>query len=456
MNAWILAGEIAFLFIIFFFAWFSLVSLIEKEMRAFVRSTSFLLFLLLLDILFLLVPLPVKTYLFAGSALSFFCCILLLLFRSLPRTSVRITGSQKKIDERDVIFARFDLQEGTQAFKEYYASHPEFRSIDRKIRSLPDLFDIAHNKKDPQLFSLAEAEFDFLEHQLTEVDGRTSPVQQISSEEQNAALIKRIIRYLGSDISGIAPLDQSYVYSHTGRGPDVYGKEIEIDHLFAIVFAMEMDPTMVATAPKAPVVVETGRQYIETARIAIILAKFIRRMGYPARAHIAGSNYQAVLPPLGGLAGLGEIGRMGTLITSRFGPRARLGLVTTSMPLRTDRPKSLGIQEFCEKCKKCALNCPAQAIPHGGKKQENGVHKWVLNREECYRYWRKVGTDCAVCMHVCPYSKPDRPFHRFIQRLTSRSTAAQYLSIWGDDFFYGRRPSRKNPPKSLTLPFQML
>jgi len=446
MNVWIIIGEIVFLFIILFFVWFSFVSLLEKEKKAFVRSTILLAFFLSLNILFLLFAPPVRTYIFAGAALFFFGLLVWLLFWPAPRQSIQIVGDQKKIDERDVIFARFDIHEGMKNFKEYYARHPEFQTIDEEIRRLPDLFDPSHNKKDPVLFALAEAEFDFLEHQLTEVHGKPVSRRVLFSKEENAHLIKKIIQYLGTDVSGIAPLDQSYVYSHTGRGPDTYGKEIQLDHGFAIVFAVEMDLAMVAAAPKAPVVVETGKQYVEAARIAIILANFIRRIGYPARAHIAGSNYQAVLPPLGWKAGLGELGRIGTLITSKFGPRARLGLVTTSLPLKPDKPRTLGIQDFCEKCKKCAVNCPAQAIPHGEKMEENGVLKWVLNREECYRYWRKAGTDCAVCMYVCPYSKPVNLFHDFIRGLAAKSSSAQTLSVWGDDFFYGRKPQRKKFP----------
>jgi len=444
MNIWVVAGEIALTLLILFFAWFSFVSLYEKEKKALVRSTIFLILFLSLNILFLVVSSPLRTYLFAFMVVSSSFFILWLLISPTPKKTIEIVGDQNKIDERDVIFARFDCQEGTQVFKDYYASHPEFESVDSQIRQMPDLFDPSHNKKDPSLFSLAAAEFDFLEHQLTEVDGKTGLERVTSTEEDNSTLVKQIIKYLGSDLCGIAELDQSYVYSHTGRGPDMYGKEIVLDHLFAIVFAVEMDLAMVAAAPRAPVVVETGKQYVECARISIIMANFIRRIGYSARAHVAGSNYQAMLPPLGWEAGLGELGRIGTLITTRYGPRARLGLVTTSLPMKPDKPKTLGVQDFCEKCRKCAENCPAQAIPDGEKKEENGVLKWVLNREECYRYWRKAGTDCAVCMYVCPYSKPANLFHNSIRTLAAKSSLAQSLSVWGDDFFYGRKPSRKN------------
>ena len=153
-----------------------------------------------------------------------------------------------------------------------------------------------------------------------------------------------------------------------------------------------------------------------------------------------------MLPPLAWLAGLGELGRLGILITSKYGPRARLGLITTDLPLVEDKSKKFGIQNFCQKCQKCARNCPAQAIPYEEKKEENGVLKWGLDREECYKYWRKAGTDCALCIYVCPYSKAHNAFHTFVRRMAQNSSAGQSLSVWADDFFYGRTPLRRKSP----------
>jgi ferredoxin len=443
MTFLVTAGMIIAIFTAMFFGWFALVSLREGEKRALLRSAVICLFLISLIVYFLLMPVSLNKFLFAGivvlTALFFLC----LFVSPVPREEIEIVGSQKKCDERDVIFARFDLVEGTERFREYYDNHPELESIDREIRELPDLFASSHMIKGRIPFSLAAAEFDFLEDLLPLVDGRIKEDAVSDSEMDNSRLIKKVVKYLGSDLCGIAPLKQSYVYSHAGRGPDVYGSEIVLDHPYAIVFAVEMDPAMVAVAPRAAVVVETGKQYVEVAKISIILAGFIRRLGYPARAHIAGSNYQAILPPLGWEAGLGELGRSGSLITTKYGLRARLGLVTTSLPLKPDKPKVLGIQNFCEKCRKCALNCPVQAIPHGRKEEENGVLKWVLKREECYRYWRKAGTDCAICMYVCPYSKPANLFHDLIRKITARSSLMQSLSVLGDDVFYGKKPLRK-------------
>lgn len=83
---------------------------------------------------------------------------------------------------------------------------------------------------------------------------------------------------------------------------------------------------MVSNAPFPPTVIETGRKYLECAFISIIIANYIRNLDYSARAHIAGSNYQGILPPLAYLAGLGELGRIGIIVTEEYGPRVRLDL----------------------------------------------------------------------------------------------------------------------------------
>jgi ferredoxin len=201
-----------------------------------------------------------------------------------------------------------------------------------------------------------------------------------------------------------------------------------------------MDYGVIATAPQAPVIVETARKYVEAARIAIIAADWIRRLGYPARAHMAGSNYQAVLPALAWEAGLGEVGRIGILMTPEHGPRVRLGLVTTSIPLETDPVRNWGMQDFCRICKKCAVNCPSEAIPYGDKQEENGSVRWIIDREACYEFWRQCGTDCSRCLSVCPYSKPANALHSAVRFAAAHSRAAQRISLWGDHLFYGTRP----------------
>ena len=82
---------------------------------------------------------------------------------------------------------------------------------------------------------------------------------------------------------------------------------------------------------------ESARRYLDSGAIAVQLALFLKGIGYRARAHIDG-NYRVVCPLVARDAGLGEIGRMGILMTPALGPRVRIAVVTTDFPLVPDRP----------------------------------------------------------------------------------------------------------------------
>ena len=145
------------------------------------------------------------------------------------------------------------------------------------------------------------------------------------------------------------------------------------------------------------------------------------------------------MPAVAHDAGLGELSRMGYLISSKLGARVRLGGVTTDLPLLTDTPVVLGVQDFCDVCLKCATNCPSGSIPDGPKTTVRGVEKWQLNAESCLRYWRLAGTDCGLCMRVCPFSHPPTFVHNLVRKQIARSGIARRVSVWGDDLLYGRR-----------------
>jgi epoxyqueuosine reductase QueG len=237
------------------------------------------------------------------------------------------------------------------------------------------------------------------------------------------------------------------VYTHVGRGTGVYGEEIVLDHERALAFTVEMDHAVMASAPEAPVVAESARQYVESARIAVQLASLIRDAGYPARAHIDG-NYRVIAPLVARDAGLGEIGRMGLLMTPGLGPRVRLGVVTTTLRLEPDPPgDDLSMLDFCLVCRKCAESCPPGAIPEGDRLPEEGALRWRIDSESCFRYWNVVGTDCGKCMSVCPYSHPDNAAHNLMRWATRRSGAARRVLLRLDDLFYGRKPASR--PTSL-------
>ncbi|MBN1222456.1 MAG: reductive dehalogenase [Candidatus Aminicenantes bacterium] len=445
MSFWVFVGEVTLLFVLGFFFIFTVDNFLLKEHRAFRRALQLFLMFFLGNILLFTIPGVLKNLLFLGIFLLGIGAFVFIYFAQAPHEEMKVIGEQKRIDERDTIFSRFDLKERSKAYKDYYERKSGLRNTDEEIRKFPEILSPEHIKKNPILFTLTAAETDFTRLHVRYVTGEVSPDKIELSPFDNTRHIKNILKFFGADTSGVCELDQAYVYSHVGRGPEPYGSEIALAHKYAIVFAVPMDIPMIATSPKAPVIVETERKYVEVSKIALIVSDLIRRMGYPARAHISGSNYQAILPPLGWKAGIGEIGRIGILITEKYGPRVRLGLITTDLPLTPDSPKKNGIQDFCNICKKCAINCPAQAIPHGNKVEENGVLKWVINREGCYRFWRKAGTDCAMCLYVCPYSKPNNSFHTFIRNTISRTLTAQKVALRADDYFYGKNPLPREP-----------
>ena len=251
---------------------------------------------------------------------------------------------------------------------------------------------------------------------------------------------------------GIAELQPYHVYSHIGRGSGEYGAPITLTHRYAISFSVEMHHAMVGTGPAAPTVLESARQYVEAAKIAVELGNLVRSQGYPARAHIDG-NYRVIAPLVARDAGLGEIGRMGLLMTATLGPRVRLGVVTTDLPLvPDDRSDDTSIIDFCRLCKKCADVCPVRAIPQDDRKEIDGVLRWRINADLCYRYWCAVGTDCGRCMAVCPYSHPNNAMHNLARWAVQRSGVARRTMLWLDDLFYGRIPPPMPAPSWVPRP----
>ncbi len=352
-----------------------------------------------------------------------------------------------RFDERDIPFSRVRLRPGTPEYASYYAMRPENLGIDDEIRALPGLLSNGAALADPALFASAEGSFFLTEALHGAVDGPVSEERAPCDPQRMSEYLKSLALYYGARTVGVTELCPYHLYSHIGRDFSRYGEPIPFEPGFAIAFTVEMDERMVRSAPNAPAVMESGRQYVEAARIAVQLAATIRKMGYPARAHIDG-NYRLVAPLVARDAGLGEIGRMGLLMTPRLGPRVRLGVVTTSLELVADRPtRDTTILDFCERCRKCADNCPARAIPAGDRTEIEGVLRWRIDGDACFRYWSTAGTDCARCMSVCPYSHKDNPAHNAVRWGIRRSALFRRAAVRLDDVFYGRRPTpRPGPP----------
>ncbi len=415
------------------------VSFFEKEKRALRISLS----------LSFLLPIP---YLAAGLlriahrdlfswilvALTF--AIALLLFLPLRKSSVEDDEvPSSRVDERKMIFARANLKEGSERFDEFYRNNPHFKVLDDGFRRKPGLLSPESKLYNPVTFESADASFFTLESMLDAVDAEVAEKRIDLEPEYVTEYIKKWAKKLGALDVGVTELKDYHLYSHRGR-TEPYGEPIEKTHEYAVAFTVEMDRDMIRCAPEGPTIMESAQRYLEAGAIAIQVAAFIRNIGYSARAHID-ENYHVICPLVARDAGLGEIGRIGLLITPKYGPRVRISVVTTSIPLVTDKRKRVdSVIDFCMYCSKCANACPVEAIPFGDREENNGVNRWCINREACYTFWCQTGTDCARCISVCPYSHPNNLFHNIIRFGIRNSYVFRRLAVILDDLFYGKKP----------------
>jgi reductive dehalogenase len=427
------------------FGYFAIVSFKEREIRAAKISLGLGIASSTIFALLVFSPFVIKGLIFIllliGFVLSFY-----LFLQPIGRVNPGNDIPKTRFDERDIMFARGRLMPGTPEYDSYYVMRPENKEIDDHTRSKPGLLEPGSLYANPFLFAVPKASFQLTEALRDFSDGPVAETKLDLEPERMSNYLKEIAHYYGAVDVGITSLEPYHVYSNVGRGIGDYGSEIKIEHSFAIVMTVEMDHEMIGTGPKPTATMESAKQYVEAARICVQLANAIREMGYSARAHIDG-NYQVIAPLVARDAGLGEIGRMGLLMTPRLGPRVRIGVVTTDLPLIPDQRKSnLAVIDFCNICKKCASNCPSKSIPFDDRQEIDGVLRWKINAETCFHYWNVVGTDCGRCMAVCPFSHPDSFSHNVIRWGISKSGAFRRVALSLDDLFYGKKPDWKEPP----------
>lgn len=303
------------------------------------------------------------------------------------------------------MFARMAYKNSSPQYEDYYSRNKDKQAIDDEIRKKPNLCSPGTQTYDPVYSPIADANFQFLSDIRKFSEGKVNPVKVPVVKEEISQKLKDLAIQYGAVLSGIASMEDYHYYSHRGRHPEVYGQEVDPNkHKWGIVFAVEMDKDMIDQAPLLAEVIETSSKYVLAAMIGMQLSYYLRLLGYDARNHMD-ANFLTVLPLVGRDAGLGEIGRNGILTTKDYGSRVRLGLVTTDLELVPDKPVEFGLQDFCQTCNLCARRCTGGAIPRGDKSIIDGVERWQIVQEDCYRTWRDVGTDCGICIKVCPFSK---------------------------------------------------
>jgi reductive dehalogenase len=351
---------------------------------------------------------------------------------------------KSRLDERTIMFSRAALKPDTEHFEKYYEEFPEHRENDDRFRRMPGLMSPASGKFERLSFSAADASFETVGQLAALVNGDPAEDPHEVSPAVVTDFLMGWMKKLGAVSSGVTLLKDEHLYTTQGRG-EGWGRPIERRHRFAIAFSVEMDHRQMGTAPEGPTLMESSEQYLHAGTIATQVAVFIRNLGWPAEAHID-ANYKVVCPLVGKDAGLGEIGRMGLLMTPELGPRVRLAVVTTDLPLLTnDRCHDASVLHFCSICRKCADICPPKAIASGDRQEISGSKRWRVDSEACFSYWCAMGTDCGQCMRVCPYSHPDTGLHNLVRLGLRNSALFRHFALKMDDLIYGRKPEPMQP-----------
>ncbi|TRX63287.1 4Fe-4S dicluster domain-containing protein [Carboxylicivirga sp. M1479] len=349
------------------------------------------------------------------------------------------------IDERTVMFARNEIKPNTERYDSFYKEHPDLKENDDNFRQLPGLLSKHSTFYNPLAYEASDAIFHIVDSLHKHVEGDVKEQAKSIDPKDYQKFITEWTKKSGAKSVGFTKMKDYHWYSVGGRG-ERYGKPIEQKHTVGIAFTVEMDHEMVKPAPKSSIIMESATQYLQAGIIATQLAQFIRNSGFEARAHIDG-NYQVVAPLVARDANLGEIGRMGLLMTEKLGPRVRVGVVTTNMPLDTvERAYNNSFEDFCDKCLKCATNCPASAISDQPKEMIKDVNRWQINSEKCFNYWCTAGTDCGRCMSTCPYSHPNNLLHNIVRWSINQFPNFRYWAVKMDDFFYGRKTKSEALP----------
>ncbi|MFC2164476.1 reductive dehalogenase [Acidobacteriota bacterium] len=265
-----------------------------------------------------------------------------------------------------------------------------------------------------------------------------NPGDNEMSWEEASQAVKHAALFYGASLAGIAELNPLWLYSdHFSPTPEDRARAIPVlsdgDRFEqteetryipksmnrVIALAFEEDFYAIANSPGRLASAACGNGYSRMAFTSSTLAEFIRGLGYRA---IPAGNGVGLSIPMAIDAGLGQLGRLGLLITPKYGPRVRLAKVITDMPLVPDSPIDFGVTEFCEDCLLCSKDCPSESISPGprtwkGTSPSNnpGVLKWYVESESCYDF---NGFSCSNCKRVCPFTKPNNSWlHRVIRKV---------------------------------------
>ncbi len=267
---------------------------------------------------------------------------------------------------------------------------------------------------------------------------------QFESEKHAGDAIKSAARVFGAVKCGIARRDKRWDYDPLYDIENSRELSWEKDFPFVpktvIVMLVPMDYDAMATAPAWTADGTAADGYTKSSVLANQMTKFLHGLGYHA---VGAGNDLGSSVPYGIMAGLGEGGRNGALLSPGIGPRHRICKVYTDFDfVEYDQPHTWGITDFCKSCGKCAEACPPGAIPmmeseNGGYGFEpsyefsdepgytwnnhHGIQKFYSDAKKCYNFWVENGSACGACIASCTFNEPDQWHHVLIMGITPKT-----------------------------------
>ncbi len=213
------------------------------------------------------------------------------------------------------------------------------------------------------------------------------------SAEDWTTNIKKVATDASAELVGIAKMRPQWLF----EGSD-------LSYQWIIIVAMKMDFDNLSLAPSITTSVETMAHYSRGALTAKKIAGWIRDRGWDAHPHCGPASGPVLLIPAAIEAGIGQLGKHGSMISREYGSNFRLAGIMTDVPLIADDQQEFGSDVFCQSCQVCINACPPEAIIDD-KQTVRGDTKWYTDFDKCIYYFNE-NMSCAICLAVCPWSKP--------------------------------------------------
>lgn len=222
----------------------------------------------------------------------------------------------------------------------------------------------------------------------------TAPTRVDMTADEWGKAVRQQAEILGVEAVGFAAMRPDWYYD----GKDKPWRMI-------IVLGLAMDYSLMSQAPDVAAGAHVVREYARGMKASKDLTAWIRQQGHAAEPEHGPFAGDLTLIPAAIAAGLGELGKHGSLINRDMGSCFRLAAVLTDLPLPVDAPDDFGADDFCAKCQLCTTRCPPSAILPD-KQTVRGQTKWYVDFDRCLPYFNETA-GCGICLAVCPFSRPE-------------------------------------------------